>query len=126
MRRTLLMVAFGFACALSQAQTKAPKPKPVPPPVVQPAAPVVDVLADLKAEFEYQQTQAAPVLAAYPAATDKRMECVNETFRNPLTTDCKYQERDLLIVMRIGKPAIDKFLAAKEAYERELRRVASR
>jgi hypothetical protein len=122
MKLTLLMMALGFACALSQAQTKAPKPKPAPPPVVQPAAPVVDVLADLKAEFEYQQTKMAPVLVLYKAAQDKHMACINESFRSPLTTDCRWDERDLLIVARAAKPYADKLIAAQEAYEREVRR----
>ncbi|MFZ3084941.1 hypothetical protein [Rhodoferax ferrireducens] len=120
MKRKLLIVALGLACALAQAQTKPPrKAKPV---VQQPAPP--DTLADLKAEFEYQQTQLAPYLVLYEEAKRKHEDCINEVFKNPLGhIGCRAQEREVVLVSRMAEPTAVKFNAAKDAYEREQRKV---
>lgn len=121
MKRTLLMIALGLACALTSVYAKKPKVAPVP----QQIAP--DTLGDLKAEMDYQEQQLMPFLALHNAAQAEFEKCVLSVFK---MTDvevlahpgCGREQREVRRVSNMANPTAIKYTEAKEAYEREQRK----
>ena len=81
-----------------------------------------DTLADLKAESERQTAIVTPIAAMYREAQDKRLACAKRMISDPLTTECGAEVRDLQIIASVMEEPLRKAVAAKETYERELRK----
>lgn len=81
-----------------------------------------DTLGDLKAEYEFQQEQAAPYIAAYEQANAKKMECYNHMITVPSSTNCDSEDAVTLRVASLAATPVSKLVEAKDAYEREQRK----
>jgi len=82
-----------------------------------------DTLQDLKAEYAYQRRQFEPWAVLYREAKERQDVCYEAMFANPVGADCSAQERTLRTTARMMDEPMNKFLAAKEAYERAARKV---
>ena len=81
-----------------------------------------DTLDDLKGEAEYQRQQAVPYAHVFQDRHKKRMDCAEKMIQS-LVDDCDVEMKELQIIRRMMAEPFAKAEAAKEAYQRELRKV---